>query len=153
MFKIKDKVFLGFLSAVFATASLNIVDWISVWLKANKWHIWQIAGSLYFNTSDLHTIPALFLGAMAHTSIMAFAGVVICFLLYYTGRDFYLIKGFGVLMIRWIFLFGIILRLNIARIKPLDVGTNISHFVGHAAAGLLISYFITKLADERVWDR
>lgn len=54
-------------------------------------------------------------------------------------------------MIFWIFLFGIILKLNIARIKPLDAKTNIAHFIGHALAGLLISYLIIKLADEKAW--
>ena len=138
MFKIKDKVLLGALSAVLATTGLNIVDLASVLLGTNKWHIWQIAGSLYFKTESLKTIPALFIGAMTHTSIMGLAGVVICYVLYFTGRDHYLVKGFGILMIFWIFLFGIILRLGIARIEPLDPGTNLSHYVGHATAGLMI---------------
>jgi hypothetical protein len=121
-------------------------------LKANKFHIWQIAGSLYFGQENLKTLPALFIGAMTHTSIMALAGVIICFMLYYTGRDYYLIKGFGVLMMFWIFLFGIVLRLGIARIKPVDAGTNLAHFIGHASAGLIISYLIVKLADNKAWN-
>jgi len=41
-------------------------------------------------------------------------------------------------MMFWIFLFGFTLRIGLARIKPIDAGTNIAHFIGHASAGLLI---------------
>ena len=151
MLKIKDKVFLGCISAVLATTTLNVIDLISVLLRVNKWHIWQIAASLYFKPDALNTLPALLIGAFTHTSIMSLAGVIICYLLYYSGKDYYLLKGFGVLMIFWIFLFGFTLRMGLARIKPVDAGTNIAHFIGHAAAGLLISYLIIRLADETIW--
>ena len=151
MFKIKDKIILGAFSAVVTMLILNIVDWASVFLKANKWHIWQIAASLYFGAKDLNTAPALFIGAMAHTVILSFSGVIICYVLYYTGRDFYLLKGLGINLMFWIFLFGVILKINIARINPTDAGTNMSHFVGHVLAGLLMSYFIVKFADDRAW--
>ncbi|MHB1420778.1 MAG: hypothetical protein ACYCX4_14565, partial [Bacillota bacterium] len=146
MIKIKDKVWLGALSGIIVTSSLNVVDWISVLLKTNKWHIWQIAASTYFELKDINTFPALFIGAVSHTSLMALAGVTTCYLLYFTGRDYYLIKGLGVLMMFWLFIFGAALRFNVARIHPVDIGTNISHYIGHASAGLLISFLIVKLA-------
>ncbi len=151
--KISDKVAIGAFSGIIATSALNIVDWIVVYFGLNKWHIWQIAGSVYFRIEDVDTIPALIIGAITHTSLIAFVGVIICYLLYYTGRDYYMLKGAGVLMLMFILIFGGVLRLHIARINPVDAGTNISHLIGHLSDGVIISWLVVKLASAEAWRK
>lgn len=153
MQKIKDKIFLGVVSGVMATFGLNIVDWISVFLKKNQWHIWQIGGSVFFPIDKLYSIPALFIGAMTHTSFTALAGVITVYLLFFTGTKHYLLKGWGVYMMFWLALFGGAPRLGIPRLTSFDTKTIMAHFVGHSLAGFIISYLIIKLADERVWEQ
>ncbi len=57
MFRIRDKVVLGALSGALTTTGLNLVDYLLVVLKIVKWHIWQIAGSLYFRIGELWNSP------------------------------------------------------------------------------------------------
>lgn len=137
MHKIKDKIFLGIVSAVLTTSGLNIVDWISVFLKKNQWHIWQIGGSVFFPIDKLYSIPALFIGAMTHTSFPSLAGVIIVYLLYYTGTKHYLLKGWGVFIMFWLALFGGSPRLGIPRLTSFDTKTILAHFVGHTLDGLI----------------
>ncbi len=154
MFNIKDKVLLGALSGALVATAFNLLDYISITLKVNKWHIWQIASSLYFPKGDLNTVPALALGAITHTTLMAFAGIIICYVLYYTGRDFYLVKGILILLFFWIGLFGGVLSLGVTSLQqPLGISTNIAHIFGHFGASVIISYLIVKLADPKVWSK
>ncbi len=153
MFRIRDKVVLGALIGALVTLGLNLVDYLFVVLKIIKWHIWQMSGSLYCRIGELNTLPALAIGAVTHISLMALAGVIICYVLYYTGTDFYPVKGAGVLLIFYISLYGGIISTGIASIKHVDVITNGFHLLAHLAAGLIISFLIVKFADDKVWDR
>lgn len=153
-FKIKDKVILGTVGGALATTLLNFVDYLSVLLHVNNWHIWQIAGSLLFKKEELTTLPALILGAFTHTTLMGLAGVIISYILYFTGRTLYVVKGVQVFLLFWIVLFGGVLGLGITTItQPVGVQTNIAHFVGHFAGGVLSSYLIVRLADQRAWEK
>jgi hypothetical protein len=151
--KIKDKIILGAISGALPTIILNVVDYLSLRLNLNKWHIWQIAGSLFFKKEDLTTIPALLLGGLTHTTLTSLGGIFIFYTLYYTGRSFYIIKGIGIFLLFWIALFGGILSLKITEIaQPIDAQTNMAHLFGHIMEGILAGLLIVKLADERVWD-
>ncbi len=152
-FKIKDKYLLGFVSAAIVATILNFVDYLSVRLHINEWHIWQIAGSLFFGKEELTGIPALIIGALTHTTLIGFAGVIICYILHYTGRTWYIVKGITVFLLFWIMLFGGILSLKITSItQPVGAQTNIAHMIGHITAGILTSLLIVKAIDKSAWD-
>jgi len=153
-FKIKDKLILGAFSGVLATTILNVVDYLSVILHASKWHIFQIAASLYFNQNEVTTIPALIIGGFTHTTLISLAGIIICYILYFTGRTLYIIKGICVSLFLWIMLFGGALSLGITSIvQPIGTPTNMAHLSGHFMAGILTSFLIIKLADKKAWEK
>lgn len=152
--KIKDKLLLGLISGALATTILNCVDYLSLRLHINNWHIWQLAGSLFFRKEELTTIPALILGAFTHTTLTGLAGVIICYTLYYTGKTLYIVKGVAIFLLFWIILFGGILSLKITTItQPVGAQTNIAHLIGHLSDGILTSLLIVKLADKSVWNK
>ena len=153
-FRIKDRVILGAFSGALSTTLLNFLDFLSIILHTNEWHIWQIAGSLFFTQEELKTIIALVLGGITHTTLTSCVGVVICYILFFTGRSLYIIKGIGVFLLFWIILFGGTLRLGITSIsQPLGVPTNFAHFTGHLLDGILTSFFIIKFGDKKVWKK
>jgi hypothetical protein len=151
MIRIKDKIALIVLAAVVSTLFLNILDWIAVWTGIINWHIWQIAASVYFPISDVDGIAMLITGALTHTSLVALAAVIICYTLYFTGRDYYILKGIGVYMVFFVVVYGAVLRLGIARISPTDAETVVAHLIGHLAEGIFIPSFIIGWADDVVW--
>lgn len=141
-------------SGIIATTFLNSIDYLSLRLHMNKWHIWQISTSLFFPQNELSTVPALILGAVTHATIMGLAGTSICYTLYYSGRTLYILKGIAILLLFGIILFGGALSLKITSIiQPVGAQTNMGHLFGHLMEGTLTSLLIVKLADKQVWDR
>ena len=148
IFPIKDKFFLGVFAAFIAELIDNSYDWIMYAFDMNKYHEWHIAASTYFPISKLHTIPALIVGCVADFTIAAILGVIIVYLLYWTGIDFYMIKGIGVTLCAWLIIFGAILRMKIGRIDPVDAGTNLEHLADHILLGILMSLTAVKFGKQ-----
>jgi hypothetical protein len=144
MIKIKDKLTLGIAAAIIANIIVSIIDLVCYKLNINQFNRFQIAASPYFQVPDVDTIPAIIVGIIADFSVAAFFGVIMVYILFYTGADFYYVKGLFVALIFWLILYGIVLRLNIARIDPVDPGTNLVHLAIHLILGLLTAWIITK---------
>lgn len=62
---------------------------------------------------DIKSIPALISGIMTHYNLITVLGVVICYFLYYTGIDYFWLKGIGVALIFRLVVYGIMLRVNV----------------------------------------
>lgn len=152
-FKIDDKITLGVVSSIIGTLLLGVVDYIAFMLNLEKWQLINIAASAYFKVDDVGTLPALFVGGITHLANAGLLGVIICYILYYTGIDFYWLKGIGVSLMFWLFAYGVVLRTHIGRIDPTGAFTNVSHILFHIIGGWLIAYLIIKLAKEGTFER
>ena len=144
---------ISFLSAASPTVLFSVVDYFLFRLHVTKWHIFQIASSIFFSKEEITTVPALVIGGLTHITLEGLAGLVLFCALYYTGRKFYLFKGISVALLFWIMLFGGILSLKITAIaQPLGAPTNMTNLVEHILSGILAGFLMVKLADESVWD-
>lgn len=77
MITIKDRYSFGIISGALANILINLLDFIFYSIGINKYHMWQIAASAYFEIEDTQTIPALIIGAVSDYSTVALMGVVI----------------------------------------------------------------------------
>lgn len=152
-YKKADKITLGVVSGILSELVMTTLDWVDLIFKLDKWHIFHIAASTYFKIEDVKTLPALFVGAITHFASVGMLGAVTCYILYYTGTDFYWLKRIGSSMMFWLVAYGVILRANIGKITPTDASTNIFHILAHIGRGWLVTYLIIKLAKERVLER
>ena len=148
MIKPKDKYSFAILAAILANIPINILDYIFYILDINQYHMWHIAASAYFKAKDTGTIPALITGAITDYSTASIFGLIIIYLLYFTGTEYYWLKGLSVGALSWLFSFGIILREHVSRIDPVDPGTNLYHVAEHYLLGLLIAWIIAKYGKE-----
>jgi len=144
MVKVKDKVALGTIAGILSNVIVTIIDIVFYKLDVIKFLHFHIAASVYFPISEVHTLPALIVGAIADFTLAAYLGVIIVYTLFYTGTDYSYVKGLGIVFAFWLFIYGIIERLNIARIDPTDPGTNLVHLAIHIILGLLTSWIIVK---------
>lgn len=151
--KIGDKITLGAVSGIISSLIVDIINYFSFILNLHKWHLVHISASVYFKVKDVGTLPALFVGVITHFTVCAILGIVVCYTLYYTGTDFYWLKGIGACLVFWLLVFGIMLRVNIGRIDPTDAATNVFYVSAHIMRGWLVAYLITKLAKEGVFER
>ena len=149
-FIITDKFFLGVISGILANIIENIYNYTSYFFNLTKYFIWHIAASAYFQIPDVKTMPALVVGMFTDYAIAAGMGIATVYLLYLTGEDFWFVKGLSVSSLSWLFVFGIILRLKIGRIDPIDAGTNLVNLIGHILLGILIPFIIIKLGEDTV---
>lgn len=152
MFNIKDKYFLGVIASILANIPINILDYIFYTLDINQYHMWQIAASAYFRIQDVNTVPALIVGAISDYSTAIIMGVAIVYLLSITGTDYFWAKGLSLGLTGWLFAFGIILRMKIGRIDPIDAGTNLFHVAEHMLLGILIAWIVTKYGQEALTE-
>lgn len=148
MIKPKDKYSFAIFAAVLANIPMNILDYIFYTLDINQYHMWHIAASSYFKVKDTGTIPALITGAITDYSAASIIGIAILCLLYFTGTDYFWLKGLSVGAGSWLFAFGIILRRHVSRIDPVDPGTNLYHITEHYLLGLLIACIIVKYGAD-----
>ena len=148
MIKSKDKYSFAILAAVIANIPINILDYIFYALDINQYHMWHIAASSYFKTQDTGTIPALITGAITDYSTASIIGIAIIYLLYFTGTEYFWLKGLSIGAGSWLFAFGFILRKHVSRIDPVDPGTNLYHIAEHYLLGFLIAWIITKYGSE-----
>jgi len=139
---INDLFIAGALSGIIANIPINIFDYILYRLKINKIFIWHISASAFVEKKDIKNITGLFIGAVDDYTMAAIKGVFIAYLLYFTGTEFYIIKGIGAGLFFWLCFFGIILRLKIARIDPVEPATNLTHLTWHILLGGLTAWLI-----------
>ncbi|ADL13053.1 hypothetical protein [Acetohalobium arabaticum] len=148
MFNIKDKYFSGIMTGILINIPINILDYIFYLLNINQYHMWQIAASAYFRIQDVDTVPALIVGAISDYSTAILLAITIVYLLSITGTDYFWAKGLSVGGIWWLFAFGVMLRIKIGRIDPIDAGTNLYHVSEHMLFGVLVAWIITKYGQE-----
>jgi hypothetical protein len=144
MLKVKDKIVLGIIAGIVSNVFVTIIDISFYMLNINKYLHFHVAASAYFPESQVYTVPAIIIGVTADFTLAAFLGVITTYILFYTGTDYFYVKGLGVALIFWQFFYGIFLRLGIARIDPTDSGTNLVHFAIHLILGLLTSWIIAR---------
>ena len=148
MIKIKDKYTLAIIATLFANTIKNIIDCLFYWLNFTEHSICHIAASTYFSISDTKTIPALIVGILTDYAVAAILGLVIVYILHYTSTDYFWVKGLSIGLLSWLFIFGMVLRMKVGRINPIDYGTNLINLIEHMLLGILIAFFIVKYGSE-----
>ena len=148
MIKITDKYSFAVFASLIANIPINILDFIIYKLGINKYLMWHIAASAYFKKSDVHTIPALITGAATDYITAGLMGVPIFYLLYWTGKDYFWLKGISIGGFWWLTAFGVILRCKVARIDPVDASTNLYHLSEHILLGFLTALIIVKYGSD-----
>lgn len=141
---IKDKYTLAIIATLFANTIKNIIDYSFYTLDITEHCICHIAASTYFAIADTKTIPALIIGVFSDYGVAMILGLTIVLLLSYTGTAYFWLKGLSVGLFSWLLIYGIILRMEVGRIEPLDPATNLINLAEHLLLGGLISYFIMR---------
>ncbi len=144
MVKVKDKVTTGVIAGILSNIVITIFDYFFYILDIVKYLHIHIAASVYFPVANVHTAPALIIGTITDYSLAAFLGVIVVYTLFYTGIDYFYVKGAGIAVIFYMVVYGAALRLNIARIDPTDPGTNLVHSAIHIILGILAAWIIVK---------
>lgn len=148
MIEIKDKYTLAIAATLIANTIKSIIDYSLYLFNITEHSIYHIAASAYFSVADTRTIPALIVGIFTDYAVAMILGLLIVYVLYYTSSDYFWLKGISVGLLSWLLVFGIILRIKVGRIDPVDPATNLVNLVEHLLLGALIAFFIVKYGNN-----
>ena len=134
--KIEDKFFLGFLTGVIAKTAMFIVDLIAFLLKLDDQFFWYIAASPFVALNEIKSPNGIIIGLISDYAVAISLGILVVYLLYYTGTDYFYLKGLTVGLIFWL-VYGFLLNINVIRIRPTSITASSINLLLHILIGIV----------------
>ena len=153
----KDPFVMWVISGVIGVSIRNIYSFFAKQIGLAQFYIWNLGASLMVEKPQIQTIWGNVLGLIIDGVIGGMFGVVIGLLLEWRGNSNYIIKGWGIGMMSWMFFYGILYH-NLpftVETAPKDALSNISAFIGHSIYGIsaalvYVKFFYKRFEDELV---
>ncbi|OWZ84360.1 hypothetical protein [Natranaerobius trueperi] len=134
----------GPLVALIVSVPLNIVEYLGTIVGVNNYPIWDIAASIYFSQNNVFNMYGFIIGLVSHLTAVAVLGAGIEYVIYFTGREYYLFKGLIIGLVFYVVLFGILLHSGLFNIIPVTGVEYIFHLILHIIFGVLTTWLIVK---------
>lgn len=149
MLKIKDRITLGVISSLIATAPMTPLS-----LVLNKLGLFDIyynyPASIFLPRSKTNTIEGKAVSALAQNITVGFVGVVTTYVLSATGRDKAVLKGVGVGSFFWLAFNGLLYN-KALHIKSKKSYSPIYGWALHALFGGLCAFSAAKFGDDSLF--
>jgi len=111
MIKVRDTLTIGSIAGITATFSFLTVNYIFKLAGFQFTSTWEATASIFMSYNLIHTLLGYFVGFLGQYIIGACGGVIMAYVLKYTGYDYYILKGLGVGGFYWVSTVGIIGKL------------------------------------------
>ncbi|MCK8817446.1 hypothetical protein MWH28_08750 [Natroniella sulfidigena] len=144
MIELKDKLTFGAVAGMIANIFKNAFIFGLYFFDVIKYTTWHMASSSYISKDRINTLGSLIPGAVTDYFMASIMGIIIMYLLYFTGKENYIFKGVMVGLFYWVAIYGIVMSLEITYINPDDLITNLSQIVAHLIIGSLTAFIIVK---------
>ncbi|MCK8825391.1 hypothetical protein [Fuchsiella alkaliacetigena] len=139
-----DPITLGAITGIVANIPKEIMKLIFQQFGWQRYSYTQIAAGL-FVPQDLVSNPlSLIFGAITDLTVAASLGVLTVYIIKNTGDDYPLFKGLLVGMMSYIFLYGLILELDITSTSVATPLPNFLALIQHIIFGLIMGWFIKR---------
>jgi hypothetical protein len=141
----EDPVITGAIAGIAANIAKDLVNLITNLLHWTIYYYWPMAASVFVPQEQSGKFGALVLGFLADFIIGGAFGVTLYYMIAFTGKRHFILKGLGLAWLYWIFLFGILVNFHFVRITPTDIGSNLSAFLSHSALGLVAALWLKRM--------
>lgn len=145
MIKIRDTITIGCIAGIIATASFLTVNYLFKLLGFQFTSTWEATASIFLSVNLIHTPLGYFIGFLGQYVIGASGGIVMAYVIRFTGYDYYLLKGLGVGAFFWVVTVGIIGKL--INLTPQFADETVTSFLivlDLAIFGVMSVFIITK---------
>jgi Na+/proline symporter len=121
---------------------------IAKFIGLTKFYVWEVWADIFVAPHQTQTLLGTILGFLVDFVTGSFLGIIFGLFVEWRGTKYYLLKGCGVGLFAWIFLFGIVFHAlpHTPMAGSIDVLSNISAFIGHSVFGLSMAFAYMKLA-------
>lgn len=146
---IRDRIALGTIAGIFGTIPQLIFNYFSVQLGYSKYYSFQLSSGTYLLKGFTDTTSGFVFGAIVWMFSAAFIGILIVYLLTFTGTDYWWLKGILVNnVIMFTFIYGFLFDMGAAEIVPLDIPTNYTTLIGNTLTGFSSAYLTVRWGSK-----
>lgn len=144
MRKIDDFFFAGLIAGAMGGAGIFLLNITLLLLGVPHGTYWQAMGGLFYNKQLMKTVLAQIHGAIDALGVSAANGVLTCFVLKYTGRDYLYFKSAALSAFSAYFLFlAVYPQTGLSKNSPVTPWVAL---FGHTIfTGLFVGYILTKI--------
>ena len=158
MMNTKDDQFLIWVSSgIIGVLIRDIYSIIAKFIGLAKFFVWQIGAEIFVKPDQAKMFLGSVLGFLTDFVTGGLMGVIFGLFIEWRGTKYPLIKGLGLGLLAWIFLFGILYHTlpQTATTAPQDNLSNLSAFIGHSIFGLAMAFAYLKLSkmSSKKWNR
>jgi hypothetical protein len=141
----EDPVITGAIAGIAANIAKDLVNLITNLLHWTIYYYWPMAASIFVPQEQSGKFGALVLGFLADFIIGGAFGVTLYYMIAFTGKRHFILKGLGLAWLLWIALFGMLVNVHFVRITPTDIGSNLSAFLSHSALGSVAALWLKRM--------
>ena len=148
MLSFENKIPLGVFAGTISNVIRNTIGLILYYLDYKKHTIWELATSAILPKSEMEKLPALTIGIFNDFAIASILGIITVYFIYFTGKDNFILKGFILGSAAWMLIFIPVTQLEISRIQPETLSSNLLFLLSHLLLGVLTSIIVIKFGEK-----
>jgi len=150
MIKIKDRILLGIVSGLMAGTPAKFINAFEHRKGLTDMHYNRIAVNLFTKKNTAHSSAGKTLAAITTHATSGTFGVLLSYILSFTGRDHAAIKGAGLGVFTWVLVNGLIAG-QVLKEKNKTAASPILSFLDHVINGGLCGILVSKLGDDSLF--
>lgn len=143
-----DRLLLGAAAGAAANVVKMAFGWLSLYSGWLSYSFTQIAASFFVGLGDLNSPAVLLLGVLTDTAVAMCFGVMLTYLITWTGGDRAVAKGaiFGTGF--WLLVWGPFMGFNLVPAQVDTATGNIVALAAHVGLGMLTGALVVRFHDE-----
>ncbi|MGI6684092.1 MAG: hypothetical protein ACOX47_01015 [Bacillota bacterium] len=138
---LKDKILAGAIIGVLSSAVKLTVNYLGYLFGFSKVVFWQITASRFLEKNDLTTPAAYLIGGVADFTVSASIGIAFLYVLDFIGKENLWLRGVGLGLATWVFLFGTLLGQSEPNAIPQEPNGILVTLVAHFIYGIALFIF------------
>lgn len=143
----RDTITIGAIAGLISTTVMTVIVWAVRLLGHQFITPWETATHIFLVRRLIHTPIGYLVGFTGNFTLGAIFGVIMAYILRFTGKDFYILKGIGLGAVVWLTSIGFFMHLLSIRIEGRsDPLSNLMAIIEFNIMGIITSYIIQKYA-------
>jgi len=138
---LKDKVLAGAIIGILSSIVKLTVNYLGYLLGFTKVVFWQITAARFLDKNDLFTPAAYLIGGVADFTVAAALGVAFLYIIGFLGKENLWLRGIGMGLATWVFLFGTLLGQTGVNAIPQEPSGILVTLAAHFVFGIAIAGF------------
>jgi len=138
---LQDKVLAGAIIGIMSSAVKLTVNYLGYLLGFSQVVFWQITAARYLEKDDLTSPFAFLIGGVADFTVSASLGIVFIYALNFLGKENLWLRGIGLGLVTWVFLFGTLLGQTGVNSIPQEPSGILVTLVAHFVFGIALFVF------------